>query len=45
MSIRAIDFCDMYTLDKDTFDHVLVDYPDFGAKIRAMAKQRLENPK
>lgn len=44
-SIRAIDFCDMYTLDKGTFENVLLDYPDFGAKIRAMAKERLENPK
>jgi voltage-gated potassium channel len=22
-SVRAVDYCDLYTLDKDTFDHVL----------------------
>jgi voltage-gated potassium channel len=39
-SVRAVDYCDLYTLDKDTFDRVLSRYPDFTAHIRDMAYQR-----
>jgi voltage-gated potassium channel len=39
-SVRAVDYCDLYTLDKDTFDRVLSRYPDFAAHIRDMAYQR-----
>lgn len=39
-SVRAVDYCDLYTLDKDTFDRVLTHYPDFAAHIRDMAYQR-----
>jgi voltage-gated potassium channel len=35
-----VDYCDLYTLDKDTFDRVLSRYPDFTAHIRDMAYQR-----
>ena len=39
-SIRAVDYCDLYTLDKDTFDHVLVRYPEFAAQIKEQAEKR-----
>jgi voltage-gated potassium channel len=39
-SVRAVDYCDLYTLDKDTFDRVLTHYPAFAAHIRDMAYQR-----
>jgi len=39
-SVRAVDYCDLYTLDKDTFDHVLARYPEFAAHIREEADKR-----
>ena len=43
-SIRAVDYCDLYTLDKDTFDHVLARYPDFATHIKKEAEKRRANP-
>jgi voltage-gated potassium channel len=42
-SIRAIDYCDLYALDKETFECVLDHYPDFAEHIRAMASKRQES--
>jgi voltage-gated potassium channel len=39
-SVRAVDYCDLYTLDKDTFDHVLARYPEFAAHIKEVADER-----
>ena len=39
-SVRAVDYCDLYTLDKDTFDHVLTRYPEFAAHIKEEADRR-----
>ena len=39
-SARAVDYCDLYTLDKDTFDHVLARYPEFAAHIKDEAEKR-----
>jgi len=44
-SIRAIDYCDIYSLDKDTFDNVLNDYPDFAKHVKEESKKRLVNNK
>jgi len=41
-SVRAVDYCDLYTLDKDTFDHVLAQYPEFAAHIKEEAERRRE---
>lgn len=41
-SVRAVDYCDLYTLDKETFDRVLARYPDFAAHIHQMARSRQE---
>jgi hypothetical protein len=39
-SVRAIDFCHVYRLDRDLFERVLQDWPDVAAEIRARADQR-----
>jgi Cyclic nucleotide-binding domain/Ion transport protein len=39
-SVRAVDYCDLYTLDKDTFDQVLTRYPEFAAHIKEVADER-----
>jgi hypothetical protein len=39
-SVRSVDYCDLYTLDKDTFDHVLTRYPEFAAQIKEEAGRR-----
>jgi hypothetical protein len=43
-SVRAVDYCDLYTLDKDTFDHVLAHYPEFAAHIKEVAEGRTPQP-
>jgi hypothetical protein len=43
-SVRAVDYCDLYTLDKDTFDHVLARYPNFAVHIKEMAERRSPQP-
>ena len=39
-TIRARDYCDLYRLDKDTFDRVLSRYPDFAESIKKLARER-----
>ncbi|MCB1168225.1 MAG: ion transporter [Leptospiraceae bacterium] len=39
-SVRAIDYCDIYTLDKGVFDEILNRYPDFAQRVRQMAEER-----
>lgn len=39
-SIRAVDFCDMYSLDKETFERVLEYFPEFAAFVREEADRR-----
>jgi voltage-gated potassium channel len=41
-SVRTLDYCDMYSIDRDTFDKVLNHYPEFAEHIREIAKTRLE---
>ena len=41
-TIRALGYCDLYSLDKISFDEVIKDYPDFYQKIKEMARKRLE---
>ena len=42
-TVRAIDYCDLYSLDKDTFERVLTHYPDFAQYIRGVAEKRRES--
>ncbi|QEN09256.1 cyclic nucleotide-binding domain-containing protein [Oceanispirochaeta crateris] len=39
-TIKAKDYCDCYSLDKETFDQILVRFPEFAEKIREMAEKR-----
>lgn len=39
-TIRAVDYCDLYTLDRDVFNKVLAKYPSFESKIRSMVEKR-----
>ncbi len=41
-NVRTLDYCDMYTIDRETFEKVLDHYPDFAKQIREIAKTRLE---
>lgn len=41
-SIRAIDFCDMYSFDKESFERVLAYFPEFAAFVREEAERRKE---
>jgi voltage-gated potassium channel len=38
-TIRAGDYCDLYTLDKKTFDLIIERYPDFLDKINLHVKK------
>ena len=39
-SVRATDYCDLYTLNKAAFDRVRAGYPDVAAHIRTVAERR-----
>lgn len=38
--VRAVTYCDLYTLDKSALDRVIELYPGFGEHVRTMAEQR-----
>ncbi len=40
-TIRAVDYCDLYTLDKASFDSAISNHPDFESHIKNMAKERM----
>ena len=42
-SIRAADYCDLYMLDKSTFDRVLQNFPALYSHIRELAQTRLRS--
>jgi len=39
-TIRALEFCDLYQLNKDQFDHVIEHYPEFKHSIQVLAEER-----
>lgn len=39
-TIRALEFCDLYQLNKDQFDHVIDRYPEFKHSIQMLAEER-----
>lgn len=39
-SIRALDYCDFYTLDREHFEEVLAQFPEFAVEIRQTAAAR-----
>jgi voltage-gated potassium channel len=42
-NVRATTYCDLYALDKETFEHILNRYPAFMAYMQKHADQRREN--
>ena len=39
-TIKAVTYCDLYTLGKNTFDHLVSKYPDIAAEIEKKARIR-----
>jgi len=39
-SVRAASYCDLYTLDKFTFDTVLAKFPEIARQVHVMAEER-----
>lgn len=39
-SVRALTFCDLYRLDKEMFEHVLLHHPEIGAQLTSKAQKR-----
>ncbi|HNA80234.1 MAG TPA: cyclic nucleotide-binding domain-containing protein, partial [Turneriella sp.] len=44
-SVRAVEYCDLYTLDKDSFQVVLGEFPQFAAQVKKMARERMHVPR
>lgn len=40
-TVRATSYCDMYTLDRESFAKTLSQYPDFAAHVEAVSEERL----
>lgn len=38
-TVRAKDYCDLYKLEKQTFDSILIRYPDFASDVEHQAKE------
>jgi CRP-like cAMP-binding protein len=41
-SIRAVGYCDLYSLSKESFDKVVSNYPDFERSLEGMAHERMK---
>lgn len=39
-TVRALDYCDVYALDRQGFDQVLADFPEVAAEVRRIAEVR-----
>jgi hypothetical protein len=44
-SVRAMDYCDLYALDKDTFARIVAHYPYFATHVQDMARRRQDRGK
>ena len=42
-TVQAVTYCDIYTLNKEVFEHVLNNYPEISSHIRKIAAERLKN--
>lgn len=42
-TVQAATYCDVYTLNKGVFEHVLNNYPDISSQIKKVAEARLKN--
>jgi len=41
-TVKTREYCDVYILDKNDFDKILMKYPDFAKHIQKITKERLE---
>jgi voltage-gated potassium channel len=41
-SVRALEYCDVYRLDRELLERVLNQYPEIAEKIKAVAKERYD---
>jgi voltage-gated potassium channel len=41
-SVRSVGYCDLYLLDKETFDRIISHYPQFAGHIELMARERAQ---
>ncbi len=39
-TVVAVDYCNLYTLEREKFDQVLDDFPEFAAEVRRVAERR-----
>ena len=39
-TVRALQYCNLYALDRDKFDRVLAGFPDFADEVRRVADVR-----
>ncbi len=39
-TVTAVDYCNLYALDRENFDRVLAGFPDFAAEVRRIADAR-----
>jgi hypothetical protein len=39
-SVRSVSYCDLYSLDKETFDRIIARHPEFAAHIASMMHER-----
>lgn len=44
-SVRAVTYCDLYRLDRETFQRVLSRFPDIASKIEAAVRERRKESK
>ncbi|MFO1524567.1 MAG: ion transporter [Turneriella sp.] len=42
-SVRAVEYCDLYTLDKNSFQVVLSEFPQFAQQVKKMARERMHH--
>ena len=43
-TVVAIDYCNLYTLEREKFDQVLEDFPHIAAEVRRIAERRRSEP-
>ena len=44
-TVRALDYCDLYSLDQKSFNQVVSHYPQFEKKIKELVNERLADQK
>ncbi|NNC75108.1 MAG: cyclic nucleotide-binding domain-containing protein [Acidimicrobiia bacterium] len=39
-TVNALEHCNLYVLDRSSFERVLAEFPEFAAQVRAVAERR-----